>query len=368
MKIAMVGLDISPGTFGGVKNYTEILMNNINKNKVKFYYYSLGKSPYSYLGDDKPTHLGFILNLLKKTILFNSFLKKNKIDIVHLNSGLTQISLFREGILSLISKISGCKTLFFIHGWKDDQYKIITNNRFKKLFFKNILKKQDKIILLAQQFKDKIINLEIDSERIFVSSTMVETKKYQPEKKFFSKPFKILFCATMIKEKGPFELLESIPLLKKKFSDINFIFIGYGNELEKLKLKSKLLKIEDIVTFTGYISLNEKIKMFKEAHIFAFPTYHGEGFPTVILEAMAAGLTLVTTANAGLIDVIENGREGFLLKTMPSKPEDIADNISRLLENPDLMRTISEYNMIKAQKIYDAKVVSNKIVDIYHDL
>ena len=366
--LAIVGLDIGPGSFGGVYNYTKLLIKHIDKKKVKLNYYSLGKSPNWYSGEDKPSLLQFIIGSSKKIIFFFFFLKKNKIKVVHLNSGLTQISLLREGILSLIAKFIDCKTLFLIHGWKDEEFDKLIRNKFKKKIFIKILKKQNSIVVLANHFKEKLIALGIDRKKIFTSSTMVESKKYFTEEKIFSKPYKVLFCANIVREKGPFELLNSIPIVIKRFPETQFIFIGNGKDIKNLKLESEKLVLNKNILFTGYIDLKQKIKFFKESHIFAFPSYYGEGFPTVILEAMAAGLSIITTPNAGLKNAIQDGREGFLLKTMPSKPVEIAERIIKLIENPDIMKDMSKKNIITAQKKYDVEVICDQIYSIYNDI
>jgi glycosyltransferase involved in cell wall biosynthesis len=368
IKLAIVGLDIGPGSFGGVNNYTKLILKYLDKDKTKFHYYSLGKSPNWYSGDDKPTLFQFIIHITQRIILFPFFIKNNKIEVAHINSGLTQISLFRESILSFLAKINGCKTLFFIHGWKEKELNKILRNIFKKMLFIYILKKQDGIVVLADQFRKKIIDLGVDGRKIFVTSTMVESDLYRPEKKIFSKPFNVLFCANMVKEKGPFELLESIPMVLKEIPDTNFTFIGNGKDLEVLKSKSLKLGIDKNTIFTGYVNIEKKIKLFKEAHIFAFPTYYGEGFPTVILEAMAAGLPVITTPNAGLKNAIENGKEGFFLSSMPSDSSEIATKIIYLIKNPNTLEEISKNNQLTAQNKYDVRIITNKMIDIYNQI
>ena len=128
------------------------------------------------------------------------------------------------------------------------------------------------------------------------------------------------------------------------------------------------MKIEKNVEFTGYISYDKKVELFKNSHIFLFPTFHGEGFPTVILEAMAAGLPVVTTATAGLIDVIKDGREGFIINSIPPNPNDISEKIIRLIEDPNLIERISKNNQKRVKDEFDVKVISKKIVEMYNNL
>jgi len=365
IKLAIVGLYIGSGSFGGVNNYTKLLLDHIDKNEFIVHYYSLGKSPNWYEGEDKPTLLEFGVNLVKKLIYFFFFLKKNGIEIVHLNSGLTQASVLREGILALIAKFAGCKTLFFIHGWKEKEFDKILENSFKKKILTNILNKQDGIAVLAKQFKGKLIDIGIDHKKIRVTSTMVDSNRYLPHDKKFLRPYKILICVNMIKEKGIFELIEAAPKVLKKFPNSEFIFVGDGKDLVKLKQKTKELSLEKNVVFTGYVMGEEKNEFFKNAHIFILPSYT-EGFPTVILEAMAVGAALVFTPVGGLVDVLVDGKNGYVVKSIPPNPEEISEKIIKLIKSPELMKKISENNIKRVKEEFDAKVVSRRVVDIYH--
>ncbi len=367
IKLSIVGLDIGPGSFGGVNNYTKLLLDHIDRTKFEVHYYSLGKSPNWYEGEDKPTQLEFRINLIKRLIFFFYFLKKDRMEVVHLNSGLTQVSLLREGTLSIIARLAGCRTLFFIHGWKEKEFNKILENKLKKKLVINILNKQDGIVVLAKQFKEKLIDLGLDHKKIRVTSTMVESNRYFPHDKKFLRPYKILTCVNMIKEKGIFELLEAAPKVIKEFPDSKFIFVGDGKDLVELKQKTIKMNLEKNVLFTGYIIGEEKINIFKNAHIFAFPSYT-EGFPTVVLEAMAAGTALIFTPVGGLVDAMVDGKNGFVVKSMPPNLEEIAEKIIQLAENPCLMKKMSENNLMDVEKKYDARILSKEIGKIYEQI
>jgi len=367
IRLTIVGLYLGPGSIGGVNNYIKLLLDHIDMKKCEVHYYSLGKSPNWYEGEDKPTLIEFGVNLIIKLIFFFFFLKKYRIEVVHLNSGLTQVSLLREGIFSIIAKFAGCKTLFFIHGWKEKEFRKISENRIKKKLVTNVLNKQNGIVLLAKQFKVKLVDLGIDHKKIRVTSTMVESNRYLPLDKKFLRPYKILICANMIKEKGIFELMEAAPKVLKKFPNSKFIFVGNGKDLVKLKQKTKKMNLEKNVVFMRYTIGEEKNEIFKNAHIFAFPSYT-EGFPTVIPEAMAAGAALIYTPVGGLVDALVDGTNGYVVKSMPPNPKEISEKIIKLIGNCKLMKNMSENNIKKAKEEYDVKVVSNQITEIYQNI
>lgn len=367
IKLVIVGLDTGSESFGGVYKYTMLLLDHIDRRKIDVHYYSLGKRPNWVEREDKLTQLEFMINLIIKLIFFFFFIKKIRPDVVHLNSRLTQVSLLREGTLSIIARLAGCRVLFFIHGWEEKEFNKILENKLKKKLVINTLNKQDGIVVLAKQFKEKLIDLGLDHKKIRVTSTMVESNRYFPHNKKFLRPYKILTCTNMIKEKGVFELLEAAPKILKKAPDSKFIFVGNGKDLAELKQKTKKMNLEKNFVFTGYMRGEEKINIFKNAHIFAFPSY-AEGFPTVILEAMAAGAALVFTPVGGLVDTMVDGKNGYVVKSMPPDPEEIAKKIIQLVENPRLMIKMSENNLLETKEKYDARSLSEEIRKVYEQI
>ncbi len=233
-----------------------------------------------------------------------------------------------------------------------------------KLLTSKTLNRSDLIIVLSQTFKDDLTSIDVDESRISLSSTMVDTKGFQPTKKEIKKPMRILFCSRMAREKGPYEVLQSIKIVKKKYPRARFWFIGDGPALDDLKDLSKKLKITESVKFLGYVSRSRKIKVFQMSHIFLFPTYYSEGFPTVIIEAMASGNAIISTKNAGITRAIHNGHNGYLLSTMPANPKEIAELIVHLIENEMEVRLMSSRN-VKASGRYDVGVVTKAIETHY---
>jgi len=345
---------------GGVSDYVKLLTKELNGKNFQIKYLEVGKT-----GIFKKD-IFYPLLIFIQFLRLNRFLKSYKPDIVHLNPSLAYGAIFRDFIfLKRINK-QGCSILLFIHGWKENISKKF-DNIFFKIYFRKRFDTANAIVVLANQFKKKLVKLGINENKIYVSSTMIDTKKYNINNKIFLKPYMFLICTNMIKEKGIFELIEAAPMVLKKYKDSKFIFMGDGKDLKKLKRKTKKMGLEKNIVFTGYLNGKEKIDFFKKSHIFVLPSYT-EGFPIVALEAMACGLPLIITSVGGIADFIIDSKHGFLLKTMPPSSNEIAEKIIQLLEHPDLIKKISEYNMIEAKEKYDVKLVSKQIASIYNNI
>lgn len=88
----------------------------------------------------------------------------------------------------------------------------------------------------------------------------------------------------------------------------------------------------------------------KDADIFIFPTYyHNECFPLVILEAMEQGLSVISTNEGGIPDIIYNGNSGYTVEK--NNPMALASAIERLLKDPELSNSMGK----AGRKLFEEK-------------
>lgn len=138
--------------------------------------------------------------------------------------------------------------------------------------------------------------------------------------------------ANLYPSKGIEYLIEAAALLKEK-EDLKFLIIGDGPLAESLKLNVKSLNLENKVFFLGHL---ENARQYLPAFdIFVLPSLK-EGFPWVVLEAMAAKLPIIATEVGAVPEMIENGKNGFMVK--PGQPKQIAEKIEELLKS-DYLKT-----------------------------
>jgi glycosyltransferase involved in cell wall biosynthesis len=97
------------------------------------------------------------------------------------------------------------------------------------------------------------------------------------------------------------------------------------------------------------------------ADVFVLPSL-SEGFGIVALEAMAMGLPIVATKVGGLLEIIKDGENGFLVE--PRNPVEIAEKCALLLTNDDLRTSISRNNREKA-KDYSWEKVIERLENVY---
>ncbi len=145
---------------------------------------------------------------------------------------------------------------------------------------------------------------------------------------------------------------------------IRLIVIGDGPEREKLEKLSRELKLEEYVTFTGFISQEKVAEYLQSSTIFVLPSL-SEGVPRSILEAMACGMFVIATRVGGIPDVITDGKNGLLVQ--PNDVNALSKAIRLALEDPRKLGAVGETNRIAAQR-YDVGVIGREISDFIHSM
>jgi glycosyltransferase involved in cell wall biosynthesis len=176
----------------------------------------------------------------------------------------------------------------------------------------------------------------------------------------------ILFFGSLVEYKGPDILLKAFKLVKNVAPSAKLIFAGRGHLDSQLKEAAKKLKISGDVIFTGFVEDKDKPLYYKAADIFCLPsTTLAESFGIVNLEAMAAGIPIVSSNLGGIPDIVKNGENGLLAK--PYDIEMVAENLIKLIKD-DNMRHEMGQNGLKMVKSYTWDEVALKTEKLYKEL
>lgn len=116
---------------------------------------------------------------------------------------------------------------------------------------------------------------------------------------------------TLSKRKGTPQILEAVSHLHQKGVDLSWVFIGMG-DVNRYRQQAEELHIADRVIFTGPVTDEIKWQYLKNSDLFCLPS-DAEGQPISILEAMAAGLPIISTAVGSIPEIITEGKTGFVV-------------------------------------------------------
>lgn len=276
-------------------------------------------------------------------------------DIILLNPSLSRSAVVRDMIFLRIAKMMNRKVVVFFHGFNKDAISTINISNLTKQ-----LNKCECILVLANEFKDIICEWGV-TVPIHLTTTKVDDRliKNFDINSRTGKIENILFLARITKEKGIFIALKSFGQLQKRYPNLTFTVVGDGPALNEAKILCKELQITNVI-FYGALSGKDLIEQFRKADLYFFPTFHAEGMPTSVLEAMAFGLPVISRPVGGLCDFFINGKMGYLLDSL--EPEDFADRLEALLKlDSSEVKKISQTNHFYAKEHFLASSVARSI-------
>jgi glycosyltransferase involved in cell wall biosynthesis len=156
----------------------------------------------------------------------------------------------------------------------------------------------------------------------------------------------IIFAGRLVAEKGIFDLLASLALLRHA-EDARLVVCGSGPAEAEIRERTRALGLEDRVVFAGYLAGRQLADAYRSADVFVLPSY-SEGFPTAITEAMDAGLPIITTRIRGMADHLAEDENALFVPLRD--PGALAAALDRILGDDGLRAGMSRANR---EKVHD---------------
>jgi len=292
-------------------------------------------------------------------IILKRYLKKRKIDFViaeFLTTGASVVKVCKSLNLPLITNVLGHEINRQDYlALYDKKYRMLANYKHSYI----IPVSKDMIPKLQEYNFKNIIHSPIGAKPFFFD--------IQPDYNSNN----LLAMGRFVDIKSPLDTIRAFKIVNEKFPEIQLNFVGVGDLWEDAKQLAKELKISDKIEFIGAINQQRQTELFKETAIFlqhSVTAENGdsEGTPVVIIEASAAGIPIVSTRHAGIIDIVKNNETGFLVEEHDY--EAMAEKIIILLENRDQLKTFGEKGRQFIKENFTAKHhtdVIQKIIDSY---
>lgn len=150
---------------------------------------------------------------------------------------------------------------------------------------------------------------------------------------------RLLIACRQEAKKGTDVVLLALKEISSEFEGATLDVIGGGSMLEKYRKLAERLGVAEKVVFHGRVEQSKVMELMKDAHLFCYPTTASEGFPKVVLEAIASGLPVVTTNVSVLPNLVGRGC-GVILEEV--KPEVLATAVRDIIRNPDVYHSMSQ--------------------------
>ncbi len=202
------------------------------------------------------------------------------------------------------------------------------------------------------------------SRKIYRIYNGIDTSAFIPARFPAPARSRIVSVGRYIEKKGFADLITACGILRARGLPFECSIVGEGPLEDELAADIRRANLSDHVMLTGPKSMSEVTEFLASSHVFALPCVEEadggmDNLPTVIAEAMAAGLPVVSTMLAGIPEMVVDGRTGLLV--LPHTPEKLADALERLIINPGLARRMGSRGRRQARKVFETKATTRQL-------
>jgi glycosyltransferase involved in cell wall biosynthesis len=293
----------------------------------------------------------------KCTISLERAISRGHFDVMHVLST-AGYGFFRNSVHIVIAKRWGVKTIFHLLGQIDDLYRE-AGPRLRWLI-SHCLDIADVHIVqspgLAQFMRG------ITKRPVYSIFNGVRPEEFMPPDGYAHSSgdgIKVISVGQLGHRKGTFDLLDVAERLQDKWPTMEFIFIG-GGEVERFRQMAAKRALSN-VRFLGTVDDELRTRMLQTSDIFVLPS-HAEGQPIALLEAMAAGLPVISSTVGSIPEVVRE-QNGFLVR--PGDVDAIVKHLEMLAADARLREEIGRFNAQEARVKYRLERVMREIDAVY---
>ncbi len=305
------------------------------------------------------------------------YLIKDRPKLVYSLLAQNKTGFVRDAIIIMLCRLFRKKVVVHLHGGNFADFYARSSPIFRNCI-RSVLNSVDILILLGERLKKQFVSI-LPEKNIRVLYNAVNVKEFNGKKSHSDQSISVLYVGHLSYAKGFCDMLKAIPLVLEKKPQAQFVFAGERIDNERNILRDETgsrIDFQDMdgilsdvssrfssqLRFLGIISGETKIETFLGADVFVLPSY-SEGFPMVVLEAMAAELPVITTPVGVLPEVFDDGVNGFFVN--PGDHHALANRLIQLIENAGLRMRMGRRNSEYITANFSIEVIAEKLGDIF---
>jgi len=260
----------------------------------------------------------------------------------------------------LVSKLTKARTFY----WNCGMMWLFGKDKFLQIVLKTISFLVTGVNALKEGYSQ---NYNISLDKIKIMPNWIDLKRFQNiDKEFIYSKYNlardktyILFLHRLAKRKGAHYIVPVASTLKDL--DIEFLVAGDGPYEDNLQREIRDNELEN-VKLLGRVPNKEVSALMKISKLFFMPSEE-EGFPRVLLEAMASGLPYVVSDIGGVREISTKNQQKFIFDIGDVK--DVSNGIKKLLEDYSLYEKLRMNNLQHVEK-FDIKIVAKKFINLFN--
>ena len=290
-----------------------------------------------------------------------SMMRRNEFDVIHISTS-AGLSLIKDYLLLSVARRYNIRPVVHLHFGRVPE--LVRSNTLEWKLLSRILNKCDKIIVMNNPSYQKLIETGF-SNVYYVPNPIgqqILCKVASISDKFKRVSRRILYVGHMARAKGVYELVEAC----SKIPDIELRIVGKCVTSISQDLISIASSSDNpsFLTIVGEVSQEQVIEEFLTADLFVFPSY-SEGFPNVILEAMACGCPIIASNVGAIPEMLDIDGEACGICVPPKSVQDVYDAVKTMIDDTTMKRICTERAMRRVNAFYSMSNVWDMIVNIW---
>lgn len=293
----------------------------------------------------------------KRELYFEYIIKKEQAKLIHAHFG-------PEGVEMLgIKKRLRLPLVTTFYGF--DMSMLARDKKWQKAY-ETLFKEGDLFFVEGDHMRQCLIKLGCPAAKLRIQHIAIDVSKYKyQEHRLKAKDEKIiiLFCGRFIEKKGLIYALKAVKLAHEKFPNLEFRIFGDGKLRPGIEDFIKEQNMLDYVILLGFQPHNVLLEELGKSDILLQPSVLAQngdsegGAPTILLEAQASGMPVVSTYHADIPEVVIDFESGFLVPERNS--EELAEKIKSLIADPDLCQGMGRRGRRHVEENYN---IRNEVV------
>jgi glycosyltransferase involved in cell wall biosynthesis len=163
-------------------------------------------------------------------------------------------------------------------------------------------------------------------------------------------------------DKGHRYLIHAAAHVVRQIPEARLVLVGQGPLEAQIRQQVQELRLDRTVIFAGHRA--DAPRVAGTFDVFTLASIH-EGLAIALIEAMASGVPAVVTSVGGLTEVLEHGKQGFIVA--PRRPQELAHAIVTILQNPELKDRMGEQARRRAA-MFDIRTAVRRIEEVYAEV
>jgi colanic acid/amylovoran biosynthesis glycosyltransferase len=305
-------------------------------------------------------YMGLALLLFPKAAHYARIMRSQGIDHIHVHFAWVQ-----QIMAVVVSRLIGVSNSVTLHA-----FDLYTQN---PAIVRGQLEAATRLITISDFNRDFIASLcpEIARDDVALVRLSLDMDEFQPgDRGDGTGTCQLLSVGRLVAKKGYEYLIEACALLSQRGLDVHCSIVGEGPRAEKLEALVADLGLESDVTFTGALAAADVRRLYQQSDLFALACVvvdsgDRDGMPTVLIEAMATGMPVVSTPVTGIPELVTDGENGFLVpqRDVPA----LAKALETLMQNKDLRTRMGRKARERVASEFDSRRTALQLANVFRE-